>query len=34
MKKLFAVLFALAISVVGIAQTPQSHSGQGLFAGR
>ena len=34
MKKLFAVLFALAISVIGIAQTPQSHSGQGLFAGR
>ena len=34
MKKLFAVLFTLAISIVGIAQTTQSHSGQGLFAGR
>lgn len=36
MKKLFAVVFALAISLVGIAQTTQDHSTQrqGLFADR
>ena len=34
MKKLFVIVFVLTISVVGIAQTTQSHSGHGLLAGR